>query len=245
MKIGMFDSGLGGLTVLKEFVKKYPNNIYIYYGDTKNIPYGDKTKQKLIKLIREIITFFEKEKVDMIIIACGTISSMCLNEIRQMTNILIYDVISPTIEYLQKTNQNKIGIFATNATINSHVFKISLKNKKILEIATQEFVPMIENNKIDLNIIKKYCNQISSCDVLVLGCTHYPLLEQKLKKYLPDVLIINMAIPLLNKVKLFNDSNLSREIVSNEIVLYFTKKSDTLLQNINNVLDFPYKIIFL
>ena len=104
---------------------------------------------------------------------------------------------------------------------------------------------MIENNKIDLNIIKKYCNQISSCDVLVLGCTHYPLLEQKLKKYLPDVLIINMAIPLLNKVKLFNDSNLSREIVSNEIILYFTKKSDTLLQNINNVLDFPYKIIFL
>lgn len=245
MKIGMFDSGLGGLTVLKEFVKKYPNNIYIYYGDTKNIPYGDKTKQELIKLIREIITFFEKEKVDMIIIACGTISSMCLNEIRQMTNILIYDVISPTIEYLQKTNQNKIGIFATNVTINSHVFKTSLKNKKILEIATQEFVPMIENNKIDLNIIKKYCNQISSCDVLVLGCTHYPLLEQKLKKYLPDVLIINMAIPLLNKVKLFNDSNLSREIVSNEIVLYFTKKSDTLLQNINNVLDFPYKIIFL
>ncbi len=245
MKIGMFDSGLGGLTVLKEFVKKYPNNIYIYYGDTKNIPYGDKTKQELIKLIREIITFFEKEKVDMIIIACGTISSMCLNEIRQMTNILIYDVISPTIEYLQKTNQNKIGIFATNATINSHVFKTSLKNKKILEIATQEFVPMIENNKIDLNIIKKYCNQISSCDVLVLGCTHYPILEQKLKKYLPDVLIINMAIPLLNKVKLFNDSNLSREIVSNEIILYFTKKSDTLLQNINNVLDFPYKIIFL
>lgn len=245
MKIGMFDSGLGGLTVLKEFVKKYPNNIYIYYGDTKNIPYGDKTKQELIKLIREIITFFEKEKVDMIIIACGTISSMCLNEIRQMTNILIYDVISPTIEYLQKTNQNKIGIFATNATINSHVFKTFLKNKKILEIATQEFVPMIENNKIDLNIIKKYCNQISSCDVLVLGCTHYPLLEQKLKKYLPDVLIINMAIPLLNKVKLFNDSNLSREIVSNEIILYFTKKSDTLLQNINNVLDFPYKIIFL
>ena len=58
MKIGMFDSGLGGLTVLKEFVKKYPNNIYIYYGDTKNIPYGDKTKQELIKLIREIITFF-------------------------------------------------------------------------------------------------------------------------------------------------------------------------------------------
>ena len=120
MKIGMFDSGLGGLTVLKEFVKKYPNNIYIYYGDTKNIPYGDKTKQELIKLIREIITFFEKEKVDMIIIACGTISSMCLNEIRQMTNILIYDVISPTIEYLQKTNQNKTNPEGGTA-LNAHL----------------------------------------------------------------------------------------------------------------------------
>ncbi len=240
MKIGIFDSGLGGLTVLREFVKKYPNNTYIYYGDTKNIPYGDKTKKELIELIGKIITFFEKENVDMIIIACGTVSSMCLNEIKKMTNILIYDVISPTIEYLNKIPQNKIGIFATNATINSHIFKISLNEKRVLEIATKEFVPMIEKNKINLNIIKNYCYQVSSADVLVLGCTHYPILERKLKKYLPNTLIVNMAIPLLNKVKITNNNN-----SSGKIILYFTKQSDILLQNINNILDFSYKIIFI
>ena len=240
MKIGMLDSGLGGLTVLREFVKKYPNNTYIYYGDTKNIPYGDKTKKELIELIGKIITFFEKEKVDMIIIACGTVSSMCLNEIKKMTNILIYDVISPSIEYLNRISKDKIGIFATNATINSHIFKTSLKQKKVLEIATKEFVPMIENNKIDLNIIKDYCNQVCSYDVLVLGCTHYPILEGILKKYLPNTLIVNMTIPLLDNIKITNNND-----NSGKIVLYFTKKSDILLQNINNILDFSYKIIFI
>ena len=106
MKIGMFDSGLGGLTVLKEFIKKYPNNTYIYYGDTKNLPYGTKSKQELIKLVTKIISFFEKKQIDIIIVACGTISSTCLDEIKKMTNIPVYDIISPTIEYLNEIKQN-------------------------------------------------------------------------------------------------------------------------------------------
>ena len=240
MTIGMFDSGLGGLTVLKEFVKKYPNNTYVYYGDTKNIPYGNKTKKELIELVSKIINFFENKNVDMIIIACGTISSTCLSEIKKMTNIIVYDVISPTIEYLNRISQNKIGIFATKATISSHVFKNSLNCKKVLEIATKEFVPMIENNKINLSIIKNYCNQVSLCDVLVLGCTHYPILEHEFEKNLRNTLIINMAYPLLEKVNISNDSNLS-----SKVILYFTKQNDILTKNINNILDFPYKIIFL
>lgn len=239
MKIGMFDSGLGGLTVLKEFIKKYPNNTYIYYGDTKNLPYGTKSKQELIKLVTKIISFFEKKQIDIIIVACGTISSTCLDEIKKMTNIPVYDIISPTIEYLNEIKQNKIGIFATTATINSHVFKKSLKQKNILEIATKEFVPMIEDSKIDLNIIKHYCNQISSCDILVLGCTHYPIIKEQLEKFLPsNALIINMAVPLLVKIKLSNNSK-------KNIILYFTKTNDTLVESINNILDFSYELIIL
>ncbi len=239
MKIGMFDSGLGGLTVLKEFIKKYPNNTYIYYGDTKNLPYGTKSKQELIKLVTKIISFFEKKQIDIIIVACGTISSTCLDEIKKMTNIPVYDIISPTIEYLNEIKQNKIGIFATTATINSHVFKKSLKQKNILEIATKEFVPMIEDSKIDLNTIKHYCNQISSCDILVLGCTHYPIIKEQLEKFLPsNALIINMAVPLLVKIKLSNNSK-------KNIILYFTKTNDTLVESINNILDFSYELIIL
>ena len=240
MKIGMFDSGLGGITVLKEFIKKYPYNSYIYYGDTTNVPYGDKTKQELIDISSKIINFFEREKVDIIIIACGTISSVCLDEIKKMTNILVYDIISPAIEYLNKITKKKIGVFATNATINSHIFKNYLKSKQVLEIATKEFVPMIENHNLNLNIIKKYCNQVFSYDILILGCTHYPILEKELRKYLPNILIINMSFPLLNKVKLINNSDLS-----NEITLYFTKRDDTLVQSINSILNFSYKIVFL
>ena len=239
MKIGMFDSGLGGLTVIKEFIKKYPNNTYIYYGDTKNLPYGTKSKQELIKLVTKIISFFEKKQIDIIIVACGTISSTCLDEIKKMTNIPVYDIISPTIEYLNEIKQNKIGIFATTATINSHVFKKSLKQKNILEIATKEFVPMIEDSKIDLNIIKHYCNQISSCDILVLGCTHYPIIKEQLEKFLPsNALIINMAVPLLVKIKLSNNSK-------KNIILYFTKTNDTLVESINNIIDFSYELIIL
>ena len=91
MKIGMFDSGIGGLTVLKEFIKKYPNNHYIYYGDTKNLPYGTKEKEELLKLVKPIISFFTKQKVDFIIIACGTISANCFFELKKISFYLWKD----------------------------------------------------------------------------------------------------------------------------------------------------------
>ena len=152
MKIGLFDSGIGGLNVLKEFIKKYPNNTYYYYGDTKNVPYGNKDKDTLLKLSINIINFFEKKQVDLIIIACGTISSNCYNELKKITNIPIYDIISPTIKYLNSANFKNILVFGTTRTIDSHVFKRSL-SKNIFEVATPEFVPMIENSHVDTSII--------------------------------------------------------------------------------------------
>lgn len=169
MKIGMFDSGIGGLTVLKEFIKKYPNNHYIYYGDTKNLPYGTKEKEELLKLVKPIISFFAKQKVNLIIIACGTISSTCFSELKKMTTIPIYDIITPTINYLNHNNYKSLAIFATNRTIDSHIFKDKLIAKDVLEIKTPEFVPMIENNKLDLSIIKNYCSQVFNHDILILG----------------------------------------------------------------------------
>lgn len=234
MKIGMFDSGIGGLTVLKEFIKKYPNNHYIYYGDTKNLPYGTKEKEELLKLVKPIISFFTKQKVDFIIIACGTISANCFSELKKMTTIPIYDIITPTINYLNHNNYKSLAIFATNRTIDSHIFKDKLIAKDVLEIKTPEFVPMIENNKLDLSIIKNYCLQVLNHDILILGCTHYPLLINELKKYL-SIPILNMAIPLLNSIEISNDTNFKLE-------LYFTKIDTNLINNIQKIIKESYII---
>lgn len=234
MKIGMFDSGIGGLTVLKEFIKKYPNNHYIYYGDTKNLPYGTKEKEELLKLVKPIISFFTKQKVDFIIIACGTISANCFSELKKMTTIPIYDIITPTINYLNHNNYKSLAIFATNRTIDSHIFKDKLIAKDVLEIKTPEFVPMIENNKLDLSIIKNYCLQVLNYDILILGCTHYPLLINELKKYL-SIPILNMAIPLLNSIEISNDTNFKLE-------LYFTKIDTNLINNIQKIIKESYII---
>lgn len=235
MKIGMFDSGIGGLNVLKEFVNIYPNNSYYYYGDTKNVPYGDKDKNTLLELSTKIINFFEEKKVDLIIIACGTISSNCYNELKKITNIPIYDIISPVVNYINNSSLENILVFGTKRTIESHVFKNKL-TKNVIEVATSEFVPMIESSKIDSLVIKKYFNNINNLDSLVLGCTHYPILIDYFKEYLDNnVEIINMGKILVNEISLSNDAK-------QEIKLYFSKIDDVLVNNINNIIKFPYSL---
>lgn len=235
MKIGMFDSGIGGLNVLKEFINIYPNNSYYYYGDTKNVPYGDKDKNTLLELSTKIVKFFEEKEVDLIIIACGTISSNCYNELKKVTNIPIYDIISPVVNYINNSNLENILVFGTKRTIESHIFKNKL-TKNVMEVATSEFVPMIESSKIDDLVIKKYFDNINNIDSLVLGCTHYPILIDYFKKYLDNyVEIINMGKILVNNINLSNDSN-------QEIKLYFSKIDDVLVNNINNILDISYTL---
>ena len=233
MKIGLFDSGLGGINVLNELLKTYPNNEYIYYGDTKNLPYGNKTKEELLSFAKEIISFFEKKQVDLIIIACGTMSSNCLKEIKEMTNIKVIDIISPTINYLKERKYNKTLVFGTNRTIESHIFSKNLSN--IIEISTPEFVPMIENNNIDENIIKNYLEDKLDIDYLILGCTHYPLLIPYFNKYLKNTKIIDMGKILVNYINLSNNSN-------NKIDLYFTKIDNNLKNNINKIIIMNYNL---
>ena len=237
MRIGLFDSGLGGLNVLKEFIKNYPNNQYIYYGDTKNIPYGEKDKEVLMKLALKIINFFEEKKVDLIVIACGTVSSNCYNELKKKTNIKIIDIISPTIKYLKKQKFDKLLVFGTNKTIESHIFKKEIKN--IIEVATPEFVMMIENNKIKSKIIKKYLKDYKDISGLVLGCTHYPLLIKEFKRNLnKKVKIIDMGKVLVDGLNISNDSKYSLE-------LYFTKIDDKLKSNIKRIIKRKYSLFYI
>ena len=231
MRVGVFDSGIGGLTVLHTLIKNYPNNEYIYYGDTLNLPYGNKTIKELETLSSNIIEFLLSKEVDIIIIACGTVSSNCLNYLKNKYQVPIYDIISPTIKYLNESKYQNIGIIATERTIESHIFKNNI-NKNIYEIKTPELVPLIENNQLEnLNktldkYLLKYKNKL---DLLVLGCTHYPIIKKHLNNYFNNnIEILDMSNLILNKLKEDNTSNID---------IYFSKLNDTIINNTKKILE--------
>ena len=234
MRIGVFDSGIGGVNVLSSLIKKYPNNEYIYFGDTINLPYGNKDKKELLTLASKAIEFLLTKNVEIIIIACGTISSNCYDDLKNKYNIKIYDIISPTISYLKNSNYQKIGVIGTTKTIESNIFKID--NKDILMKQTPSFVPIIENNEIEKKEkeIINNLNDFRSYDILVLGCTHYPSLKNIIEKNI-NIKTIDMGDVLTNSIKLTNNSNKSYE-------LYFSKIDNNLLINISKILDIDYKI---
>ena len=238
MKIGIFDSGIGGLNVLKELINTHPNNHYIYYGDTKNVPYGNKSKEELLKLSRRIINFFEEKSVDLIIIACGTISSNCYLELLKETKIKLYDIITPTINYINNSSFKNIGLIGTTKTIESNIFQNNIKNKKLIYKDTPIFVPIIENDEILLKE-KDIINEISlfknKIDCLILGCTHYPLLDKILCKYL-EVPLIDMGKCLVDKIEI-TDNNYSK------IELYFSHLNDKIIKNINKIIEKDKEII--
>ena len=231
MRIGVFDSGIGGLTVLKNIYKHHPNNEYIYYGDTLNLPYGNKSKEELETLSSQDVEFLLSKKVDLIIIACGTVSSNCINYLKNKYKIPIYDIITPTINYLNNSKYNNIGIIATKRTIDSHIFKNNL-NKNVYEIETPDFVPIIENNRLnELNdtidkYLKEYKNKI---ELLVLGCTHYPIIKDNINKYLEkNTKLLDMSDLLVDKIK---DNDIS------SIEIYYSKLSVTIIKNTKEILE--------
>lgn len=194
MRVGLFDSGIGGLTVLRTLMKKYPNNDYIYYGDTLNVPYGNKSKEELKELSKKDVEYLINKNVDIIIVACGTVSSNCLDYLKEIFDIPIYGVVMPTIEYINNSDYKNIGVLATNTTINSHIFKNNI-NKNVYEIPAPILVDLIEKNETSYieEVLHEYLDKYKDkIDALILGCTHYPLIKDYLKHVI-DVDIIEMG----------------------------------------------------
>lgn len=228
MRVGLFDSGMGGLTVLKALRKKYPNNDYIYYGDNLNVPYGNKNIQELMSLADNNIKFLIKEKVDMIIIACGTISSTCYDMIKDKYGIPVYDIISPTLNYLNNSKYEKILVMATARTIGTHIFSNRI-NKDVYELETPELASLIENDDLDNihfildNYLSSYVGKI---DALVLGCTHYPVIIPNIKEILGKAKIIDMA----SKIKIPNQGN-------GTMTIFMGKVNDKVISNVKRILE--------
>ena len=203
LPIGVFDSGLGGLTVLKSLEKILPNESFIYFGDTAHVPYGNKSAKTVINYSRKIVKFFISKKIKAIVIACNTASSVAYKQLKNEFNIPIFDVVLPSAKYsniLSKTRS--IGIIGTQNTIQSKSYNQAFTNLnsncKIIESICSLFVPIIEegwaNTNIAIDIAKIYLNKFNNTkiDILILGCTHYPIMEQTIKK------VINSDISLIS-----------------------------------------------
>ena len=235
MKIGVFDSGIGGLTVLKKLIDKYPNNEYIYVGDTKNIPYGNKTKEELKVLASNSIDFLLSKNVELIVIACGTVSSNICEYLKSKYGIRIIDIISPTIDYLNMSDYKKIGVIATQATINSKIFS-NKSNKNIKEVACPSFVPLTEDSRLGEidNYLNNYLGNLKDVDLIVLGCTHYPIIRNKISNYFDNkISILDMA----DVIDGIPNSGI------NKVDLYFSKIDQKIIDNVKTILkDKVYSI---
>lgn len=239
MKIGVFDSGIGGLTVLKEIIKKYPNGHYLYYGDTIHLPYGEKTKEELLKYACHIIDFFIEKKVDKIVIACGTVSSTIYEELKSIYDIDIINIIDITVDSLKKEKIDKIAVLATSKTIDSHVFSKKLSDMKVIEVACPKFVPYIEKKIGDKEqFLKEYLESLKENKIkhFILGCTHYPLLQDAIKQYFSyPIKCYNMGTFVSNYIDV--------KETEYHLTLYFSKIDEELVNNIEKILETKYNIV--
>lgn len=239
--IGIFDSGLGGLTVAKEIYQLLPHESTIYLGDTARVPYGNRSPKTITNFAIQAIQFLIQANVKAIVIACGTVSSVSLPSLRrQFPTIHLIGVIEPTArDALSQSKQFNIGVIGTNATIKSQAFEKTLKsiNPKVNVVAQScpLFVPIIEegithNHPIINETIKYYLADIkkSSIDTLILGCTHYPLITTPLKQFLPHINLVNPGISVANHLQQILTTQ--RLLSNNQTTIhtyYLTDKNDT------------------
>lgn len=235
-KIGIFDSGLGATTALKELIKALPNEKFLYYGDSGNAPYGiGKSAEEIQKLCENIVEFFINNNCKMILIACNTAAIAAIDYLKKKYTIPIIGVVNSGAKFaVRTTKNNKIAILSTKFTKDSNVYKnkiLSLNpNAEVTQIACIEFAEMIEKgwesfeNRDEL--LKKYLSQIpEDVDTLVLGCTHYPIIKNDIEKYFKRN-IVDPAIEMTLDVKeeLFKLDLLNNDKKVKETTFFITGK---------------------
>lgn len=210
--IGIFDSGLGGITVLNELKKTLPQENYIYLGDTLNFPYGSKTKEQIIEFSEKNAQYLKSQNVKMIVIACGTATSQALDEIKSKYNIYIEGIIEPTVDYVKNEKITKIGVIGTEGTIKSGAWekylKLKIPNIEVINQACPILAEIVEENKAKTkeaqDAIHNYMKIFKENNVknLILGCTHYSIIEELIKKEFDyNVNLINTGNTIASKIK--------------------------------------------
>lgn len=222
--VGVFDSGVGGLTVAREIMRQLPKESIIYFGDTARVPYGSKSKETIIRYSRQIIHFLESMGVKAIVVACNTASAFALEEIRPEMKMPIIGVVKPGAKVAAETTRNgRIGIIGTEGTVGSQIYSEMINrhnpNAVVLGKACPLFVPLVEEgwlkDSVTIEVARRYLAsfQESGIDTLILGCTHYPLLRSTILDIMGDgVNLVNPAYEtaqglkrLLGQYRIAND----------------------------------------
>jgi glutamate racemase len=195
--IGVFDSGFGGLTVLRALLERVPDADYLYFGDTARLPYGSKSVETVAKYAVEATSYLEKHGAGMLIIACNTATALALDQIRQAASVPVIGVVEPGAERAAaSTRNNQVAVIGTEATVGSHAYRKALEARglRAREMACPLLVPLVEEGWVEHPVTEQvariyldeaFSGSFQFADVLLLGCTHYPLLKPLLRRVAP------------------------------------------------------------
>lgn len=258
--VGVFDSGLGGLTVVKALGQLMPNENILYLGDTGRVPYGSRSKETITKYAAQCAAFLYEKDIKAMVVACNTVCSVAYGEINEKYDLPVYEVVSaPSSAAVQSTKNGKIGVIGTTATIKSNVYQSAIhklnKDITVFSIPCPLFVPLVEEGWIKTGdeaatqVAKRYLAGLieSDIDTLILGCTHYPLLAGVIKAVMGNkVTLIDSAIRTAQYIKedleikdmLTGDTDKEAKtqyFVTDSIESFSTQASKFLESDINNM----------
>lgn len=211
--IGVFDSGVGGLTVVKEIMEQLPEERIVYFGDTARVPYGSKSRDTIIRYSKQIIRFLKTKQVKAIVIACNTASAFALETVKNELDIPIIGVVKPGVNaVLEASKRGSVGVIGTEGTIHSKIYSDLIyeknENMTVVEKACPLFVPLVEegliNDGVTEEIASRYLKELQGADIdaLILGCTHYPLIYDTIGKIMGDkVTLVNPAYETAKELK--------------------------------------------
>lgn len=201
--IGVFDSGLGGLTAVKEMLRTMPDEDILYLGDTARVPYGSRRKETIVRYSQQDLAFLTRHDPKAILIACGTVSATALPVLREQTHIPMLGVIEAAAQKaVSSTKNGKVAVLATSATVKSGAYQAAIRSidpsVRVLEKACPLFVPLVENgyvekdNPVTVQVAADYLKEVIpfGADTVILGCTHYPLIQHILAALLPGVELV-------------------------------------------------------
>lgn len=252
--IGIFDSGVGGLTVLSEIKKELPNENIVYIGDTANFPYGNKSKEEIINFSRNNVKRLIEKQAKAIVIACGTATSQAIDTLKSEFSIPIIGIIKPTVEYVKNNKIKRVGVIATEGTIRSRAWENSLK-KEINDIqVVNKACPMLATiaeegralSEEGRTVIKEYMKPFkeNKIDKIILGCTHYPIYENLIREELQyDVELINTGVTVADYLNDYLNSKSMQNLDKKETEIAYLTKPEPYFKNIaKKILDFDINI---
>lgn len=247
--IGVFDSGIGGLTVAREIMRQIPNETIVYFGDTARVPYGSKSKKTIITYSRQIVKFLQTHKVKAIVIACNTASAFALETLESEISIPVIGVVKPGAKTAAGITQNgNIGIIATEGTINSGIYNTYLSETdphvRVYGKACPLFVPLVEEGLLDdpitIEVAKRYIYELLKFDIdtLVLGCTHYPLIRHIIASIVGDkVALVNPAYETTRSLReVLESQGLQSDVPAGEHKFFVSDGADKFKRFANTIL---------